>query len=194
MRAMAACFRDREALMARLQELRAGLEQQGVSEPGMLEFFGKLAGRCAKIEACSCKAHELGEVPLPKGKMCSIRFNERLDDIVKKMELVRGRVERCEAYIAQVRLEEEGMGFLDEGQEVVRGLKKRRLESEQFLSHEKGLYLKLAGERLELLVKWEPLDVKEYSQSVSSSIVELGTILHELKAPGVAKPGPVPLL
>jgi len=181
-------------LMARLLDLRAGLERQGVSEEGMLEFFGKMAGKCIKIEACSCKTHELGEVPLPKGKMCSIRFNERLDDVVKKMELVRGRVERCEAYIAQVQLEEEGIGFLEGSQDSVRALKKRRLESEHFLSHEKGLYLKLAGERLELLVKWEPLDVREYSQSVSSSIIEISTILHQLKAPDVAQPGPVPAL
>lgn len=175
-------------LEGRLEDIRKALNQAGVSGSGGLEYFGKRAGKCLLVEACSCKRHELGDAPLPKGKMCSIRFSERLEDIVRKMELVRVRLERCEAYIGQVLLEEEGMGFLSDNQETVQALRKRRLESEQFRCHEQGLYLKLAGERVDLLVQWEPLDVKEFNRFVSSSLVEMCTILQELKAPGVSQP------
>ncbi len=71
----------------------------------------------------------------------------------------------------------------------MRALRRRRQEAEQVNAHEQGLYLKLAGERLELLQQWEPIDVREFHQFVSSSILEMCSILQELKAPGVAQPG-----
>ena len=175
-------------LTGRLAEIRASLEREGVSEQMIREYFGKRAGKCGKVEACSCKCHEPGETPLPRGKMCEARFSERLEDIVKKMELVRSRVERGEAFLQQVRLEEEGQGFLAGNEQIVAALRKRRQETDQFLAHERGLYMKLAGERTELLLDWEPINVADFDRFVSESVLEMCDILQQLKAPGAARP------
>ena len=178
----------RDELTKRLRVLKAGLERRGVTEADAMAYFGSMAGKCRDVQACSCRGHDLGPVPLPAGRMCAREFGERLQDILTKMELVAGKVERCRAYNAQLAAHEVGLGFMDGNEETVRALKRTRAEAGVVETHEKGLYLKLMGERAELLLKWEPIDVDEFHAFCSASIKEMLDISQALKAPHVPLP------
>lgn len=178
----------RDELIRRLQELKAGLGKRGVSEADALGYFGKLAGKCKDVQACSCRGHELGQVPLPEGRMCAKEFNARLQDLLTKMDLVARKVERCRAYQDQLASHELGVGFLQGQDETVRALKRTKREAEVMEAHEKGLYLKLMGERAELVARWEPIDVDDFHAYCMASITEMVDIQHALKAPGVPLP------
>lgn len=168
--------------------MQAGLRARGVSETDAGEFCNKLAGKCALIQACCCKGHELGSVPLPPGRMCSREFHSRLQDILHKLKLVSGKIESCRQYSEQLSASEVGAGFLNEQEGVVRELKRRRSETSVVETHEKGLYLKLLNERFQLLSQWEPMDVDEHKNFCLRSLQEMSDILQTLKAPRLPIP------
>lgn len=177
-----------EDLKRRLETLQSGLRARGVTEACAIDFCNRLAGKCAVIQACCCKGHELGAVPLPPGRMCSREFHSRLQDILHKLKLVAGKIEACRQVGEQLSASEVGAGFLTEQEGVVHELKRRRMETAVVETHEKGLYLKLLNERFELLTQWEPIDVEEHKEFCLRSLHEMSDILQTLKAPRLPIP------
>lgn len=175
-------------LKNRLGAIRSKLSERGVTDSQTLEFCEKLAGRCAVIQACCCKGHELGCTPLPPGRMCSREFHDRLNDTLHKLRLVGSKIESCRQYSEQLSANEVGMGFLADQEGVVREIKRRRKDNAIVEAHEQGLYLKLLNERYQLLSQYEPIEVEEHREFCLRSVQEMSDILQALKAPQLPLP------